>query len=214
MSYIFCRVISKMMLGNIVQHALLVFTTLEILNSIGIVLSQDELEHGLATDCFDKSMRTQSLFQKIWKFINKVYCFLEYICGDKCIGFGSKCECGDTTFDIFDDAKYCCNQRNETCKKQGMFEKLSNVVLKKYWFHFTRASKDSIYFETRVRVFSGPTITSPSPDSSLNFYTDDYLFWAHVMKVMYKLLKLCSVRLRKSKKYSRAHKLRNKCLKQ
>ena len=40
----------------------------------------------------------------------------------------------------------------------------------------TRASKDSIYFETRVRVFSGPTITSPSPDSSLNSYTHNYLF--------------------------------------
>ena len=36
----------------------LVFTTLAILNSLGIVSSQDELEHGLATDCAYKSMKT------------------------------------------------------------------------------------------------------------------------------------------------------------
>ena len=36
-----------------------------------------------------------------------------------------------------------------------------------------RASKDSILFETRVWVFSGPTVTSPSLDSSLNFYTSN-----------------------------------------
>ena len=40
------------------QHVLLVFTTLAILNSIGIVSSQNELEHGLATDCDNKSMKT------------------------------------------------------------------------------------------------------------------------------------------------------------
>ena len=39
----------------------------------------------------------------------------------------------------------------------------------------SRASKDSIFFETRVRVFSGPNVMSPSPDSSLNSYTHDYL---------------------------------------
>ena len=53
-------------------------------------------------------------------FVDKV-CFLDNICGDKCIDYGSKCECGDTTFEYDDDdAKYCCNQRNETCKAQGM----------------------------------------------------------------------------------------------
>ena len=43
--------------------------------------------------------------------------------------------------------------------------------------HFvTRASKDSISFETRVRVFLGPRVTSPSPDSSLNSYSREYPF--------------------------------------
>ena len=56
-SYIFCRVISKIMLLNIVPNVVLIFTTLTILNFIGIVPSQDELEHGLATDCGDKSMK-------------------------------------------------------------------------------------------------------------------------------------------------------------
>ena len=36
----------------------LVFTSLLILNFIGIVSSQDELEHGLATDCKYKRMNT------------------------------------------------------------------------------------------------------------------------------------------------------------
>ena len=83
--------------------------------------------------------------------------------------------------------------------------KLDSTYLRIHLFFTTacsRASKDSILFETRVRVFSGPTITSPSPDSSLNSYTHNYLFWAHVMKIMYKLLKLCPVGLRKSKKYA------------
>jgi len=35
----------------------LVLTTLTILNSIGIISSQDELEHGLAIDCMSKSMK-------------------------------------------------------------------------------------------------------------------------------------------------------------
>ena len=107
------------MLGNIVQHVLLVFTTLAILNSIGIVLSQDELEHGLATDCYYKGMKTYSLFQKFSKFVDKVCCFSDYICGDKCFEYPQKCECGDTIFE-FDDGKYCCNQGNVTCKIDGM----------------------------------------------------------------------------------------------
>ena len=66
---------------------------------------------------------------------------------------------------------------------------------------YIRASKDSIFFETRVWVFSIPTVTSPSPDSSLNSYTHDYLFWAHKMKMKSKLLKLCSILGKKCKRY-------------
>ena len=46
------------MLENIVQHVLLAFTILAILNSISITSSQDELEHGLAIDCAGKGMKT------------------------------------------------------------------------------------------------------------------------------------------------------------
>ena len=38
-----------------VPNVVLVLTTLAVLNSIGIVSSKDELEHGLATDCYGKS---------------------------------------------------------------------------------------------------------------------------------------------------------------
>ena len=38
----------------------LVFTTLAIFNYFGIVSSQDELEHSLATGCKSKSMNTHS----------------------------------------------------------------------------------------------------------------------------------------------------------
>ena len=93
-----------------------VITTLAILNSIGIVSSQDELEHGLATDCEYKGMKAYSFFQKFSKFVDKVCCFLVQICGDKCINYHSKCECGDNTFMDF---KYCCIQKNETCKTAG-----------------------------------------------------------------------------------------------
>ena len=41
-----------------VPNVLSAFTTLAVFNSIGIVSSQDELEHGLATDCGLKSMKT------------------------------------------------------------------------------------------------------------------------------------------------------------
>ena len=132
MSYIFCSAILKMMLGNIVQHVLLVFTTLAILNSIGIVLSQDELEHGLATDCYYKGMKTYSLFQKFSKFVDKVCCFLDYICGDKCFEDPHKCKCGDTTFTIYDDL-YCCIQMNETCKIQGMYAYSRNCLYPKHF---------------------------------------------------------------------------------
>ena len=105
-----------MIFDNIVQHVLLGFTTLTILNCIGIVSSQDELEHGLATDCQYKCMKRQLLFQKFSKFVDKVCCFLDEICGDKCIDYRLNCECGDTTID---NSMYCCILRNETCKKQG-----------------------------------------------------------------------------------------------
>ena len=57
-SYIFCRVVSRMMLDKMVPNVVLCFTILVILNSIGITSSHDELEHGLATDCDSKSMKT------------------------------------------------------------------------------------------------------------------------------------------------------------
>ena len=47
-----------MILDTMVSYVKLGLITLAILNSIGIVLSQDELEHGLATDCPYKSMKT------------------------------------------------------------------------------------------------------------------------------------------------------------
>ena len=46
-----------MMLDKMVQNVVLCFTILVILNSIGIT-SSHELEHGLAKDCHDKSMKT------------------------------------------------------------------------------------------------------------------------------------------------------------
>ena len=46
-----------MILDKMVPNVVLVFTILAILNSIGIVSSQDELEHGLATDCEMKGMK-------------------------------------------------------------------------------------------------------------------------------------------------------------
>ena len=65
---------------------------------------------------------------KCSKFVYKVCCSLDLICGDKCIRYDrhSKCECGDTAFDKYDN-KYCCIPRNETCKGQGMLCKLSNI---------------------------------------------------------------------------------------
>ena len=47
-----------MIFEDMVPYVKYVFTTLAILNSIGIVSSQDELEHGLATDCRYKSRNT------------------------------------------------------------------------------------------------------------------------------------------------------------
>ena len=47
-----------MILDTMVPNVVLGLTTLAILNSIGTVSSQDELEHGLATYCDYKSMKT------------------------------------------------------------------------------------------------------------------------------------------------------------
>ena len=46
-----------MILDKMVPNVVLVFTTLTILKYICTVSSQHELEHGLATDCGDKSMK-------------------------------------------------------------------------------------------------------------------------------------------------------------
>ena len=108
------------MLDNLVVCIKLVITTLAILNSIGIVSLQNDLEYGLATDCDYRSMKKLSLIQKISKFFDKVCCFLDLICGDKCIDRHSKCECGDITIH-YGDYKYCCIQMNETCEAKGMF---------------------------------------------------------------------------------------------
>ena len=47
-----------MVLGKMVLNVLLGFTVLAFLNFVGIVSSQDELEHGLATNCSSKGMKT------------------------------------------------------------------------------------------------------------------------------------------------------------
>ena len=47
-----------MMLDKMFSCLKLVFTTLAILNFIGIVSSLNELEHGLASDCEQKGMKT------------------------------------------------------------------------------------------------------------------------------------------------------------
>ena len=63
-----------MILRNIGQHVLLPFTTLAILNFIGIVSPQYELGHGLAIDCSQKS-KTYSLFVKFSNFVDKIVVF-------------------------------------------------------------------------------------------------------------------------------------------
>ena len=62
------------------------------------------------------------ILSKVFKFVDKVCYSLDEICGDKClVDYSSKCYCGDTpAFDAL-ARKYCCNQRHETCKIQGMF---------------------------------------------------------------------------------------------
>ena len=51
-----------MMLDTMVVYLNFVFTILAILNSIGIVSSQDDIRQGLATDCKWKSIKTYLLF--------------------------------------------------------------------------------------------------------------------------------------------------------
>ena len=109
-----------MVLDKMVLNVLLSFTTLAILNFIGIGSSQHKLEQGLVIDCNRKSMKTQSPLQKFSKFDDKLCCFLDQICGDKCLSkIDWTCNCGDATFK-FPDYKYCCIPINETCKTQGM----------------------------------------------------------------------------------------------
>ena len=59
------------MLDKMVPNVLLLFTTLAILNSIGIVTCRDDREHGLATNCTGKSMKIYSLSQKFSNFLAK-----------------------------------------------------------------------------------------------------------------------------------------------
>ena len=72
-------------------------------------------------------------------FDDKVCCFLENICGDKCLRFDDSdriCECGDKTFDRTDYGLYCCIPKNETCKVQGNWQnhlvRVRTDVLAKY----------------------------------------------------------------------------------
>ena len=57
---------------------------------------------------------------KLFKFVKKVCCILERICGNKCLKTFGVCECGDTTFETSDD-KYCYIPKNDTCETQGIF---------------------------------------------------------------------------------------------
>ena len=98
-----------------VPYVRLVFTTLAILDSISIVSPQDELEHGLATDCLFKGMKTNHSVKRFHIYFNNLYHFLGAICGDKCLDEKRPiCVCGDRTFSILDHL-YCCIPRNETC---------------------------------------------------------------------------------------------------
>ena len=96
----------------------LVITTLGILNSMCKATSENKLEHGLATDCNYKS-NFRFIFSKVLEFVDKVFCFLDDICGDKCIHGDSICECGGSTFNRY-ETMYCCIPMNETCKIQGI----------------------------------------------------------------------------------------------
>ena len=55
-----------MKLDILVSYGMFIFTTVVVLNSIGIVSSQDELEHGLATNCQSKGMKTVT-FSKVFQ---------------------------------------------------------------------------------------------------------------------------------------------------
>ena len=98
----------------------LVVASLAIFNFLVNVSPQEKLEHPLPTNCLYKSMDTKSSFQNFSNFVDKVCCFLGYICGDKCFDFDSVCDCGGATFDVYDDL-YCCILRNETCMVQGTY---------------------------------------------------------------------------------------------
>ena len=55
-----------MILDKMVPYVRLVFTTLAILDCITIVSPQDELEHGLATDCFYKGIKTNHSVKRFY----------------------------------------------------------------------------------------------------------------------------------------------------
>ena len=84
-----------------------------------------QLKHIFTLRVLSYSTCLSIFFQKFSKFVDKVCCFLDSICGDKCLSYqdGEKCECGNYTFGAFSN-KYCCIQINETCKTQG-----SKVIL-------------------------------------------------------------------------------------
>ena len=107
----------------------LVITTIVILNSIGVISPQYELEQGLATDCGYYGMNKDIVIfskKKNSKFVDKVCCYLDVLCGDKCLIYPKKkCECGNNTFE-YGDQLYCCIPNNENCKIEGMCIKLSH----------------------------------------------------------------------------------------
>lgn len=65
------------MFDNLVVFMKLVFTTLAIFNCMDMVSTQDELIHDLdlATSCDYKSITTQLLFQKLFKFVDHLMHF-------------------------------------------------------------------------------------------------------------------------------------------
>ena len=105
------------MVQNMAQHKILVITIVLILKFIVIVSNHDELEHHLATDCEGKRMIADLILES---FRKERYLLLDFVCGDKCIYYFEKCECGDTTINFDDASLYCCIPRNETCTAQGI----------------------------------------------------------------------------------------------
>lgn len=102
----------------IFDKMILLWSITLILNFNGIVLCQEKDEHHLATECTNKSIKTFNLQNFRSQAINKICCFSDYVCGDKC---AKKCLCGGT-FISYPDNLYCCITKNETCFTQGMLK--------------------------------------------------------------------------------------------